>query len=237
MKKIVAAASAALAIGIVSQAAAATATSYDATSHQRSSSDNHSVWLRGFENVVNTAPSNHRFDFAPAGTFVQNGDGTASLSGSVFSQTAAGSGFTVSLILTDIGSITPTVKASHGLMPVIDEYYQVGTGSKLTGFGAYAGLVLNLTQNTGGNNHYSQLGESANDKTANYGFSTWVFYQAASVADGCTSSFCANASQKRQGDFNLDLTPDVDNIVPIPGAAVLMGGVLAGFGAMRRRKK
>ncbi|HEX3557099.1 MAG TPA: SdrD B-like domain-containing protein [Thermoanaerobaculia bacterium] len=158
----------------------------------------HSFWLPG----IGTD-----FVFTPnPGSFVTNGNGTATLTGTVHSKSSFNNGFTVSVTFTGYQSTIPPGSPKEELFPQsyvpngpIDpstwSYYTGYTGT-LTGTGNYAGAVINIAL-TG---PAFQVGVGANGKNANYGASGWflwnVVHQPASGPALQTTG---------QGDINIDL--------------------------------
>jgi hypothetical protein len=78
---------------------------------------------------------------------------------------------------------------------------QNGEGAELTGFGGYAGSLLNLTHAPSNNYYAFQYGAGANNFNANFGFGGWFNYNGTFV----TSPTAAPSQQFGAGDFSLDL--------------------------------
>ena len=83
-------------------------------------------------------------------------------------------------------------------------YYEMATGSKLTGRGRNQGNTINLSHAPSNFKYGFQIGEAANNKNSNYGMSGWFFYT-------------NRSGNVVQGDFNLDVT-NCAAIPPPPNA-------------------
>ncbi|MEP7012998.1 MAG: SdrD B-like domain-containing protein, partial [Acidobacteriota bacterium] len=165
----------------------------------QSVSANHVLWLPG----IGTD-----FQFSPIdGTFVRNADGTAHLTGTMYSVSAPTHGFTVDLTFAGYtatagaGSPKKELAASAYSQnggPVNTaswNYYKTFTGT-LKGVSAYAGASITIT-NTG---PAFQMGVGANNKNLNFGGSGWYLWN---VTSQPTSGSALTATG--QGDINLDV--------------------------------
>src|SRR6185369_13747300 len=161
----------------------------------------HAVWLPG----IGT-----NFVFIPTpGSFVQLPDGTATLTGTVFSKTNLQNGFTVDVQLSGYRTTPPSGSPKKDLSadaydnnggpvdPSTWVYYTSFTGT-LTGLDNYAGAVLTLTR-TG---PAFQVGFGANNKNINFGASAWFIWNVTRQPDNG-----ATLTATGQGDFNIDLFP------------------------------
>jgi hypothetical protein len=156
----------------------------------------HAVLFAQLDPSVATPDSNYRFVFAPTpGSFVENADGSARLSGTLSAIYAANRGF--NLDVTFAGPFTnPAIPinatfeelgqncyvAPYGFGGTVDprtfKYYTSYAGGigVLTGTGAYAGAIIHITpKSTGG--FIAQVGNGANGKNVTFGLSGWFNWQ------------------------------------------------------------
>ncbi len=148
------------------------------------------------------------FGGAP-GQFVDNGDGTATLTGTVYSRSNPNRKWQISVNLT--GQVAPPTPAPAGspklelpgssYVPTgpIDPAtwsYQTGLTGTLTGLGDYAGAVINLSRFDAA----WQEGVGANGKNRFYGASAWLNVV---VAQQPTVGTLTPTSH---GDFNLNIS-------------------------------
>ena len=162
-------------------------------------SGGHSLWLPGVATDL-------VFDPTP-GTFTQNADGTATLTGTAYSAGNPANGFEVSVQLTGFttvpaaGSPKKELKSSSyeengGPIDTSTWWYYTSYSGTLTGVGGWSGAVIAI-QITG---PAFQVGVGANGKNGNFGASAWFTWQ---VTSQPTSG--AHLQSSGQGDFNLDL--------------------------------
>ncbi len=236
MKKLIA--TAVFALTFAGAASAATITAeYDATSAVGSGAD-HSIWISGGLG----AGIGSDFDFDPAGRFTLYDDGTATLKGSIVSQTRADAGFTLSFDYDSVfDGFTPKFKSENGSKEVLGStFFRDMEGGTLIGTGVLAGLNLSVSRKPVDGPYATQIGPSngtdngANNKNKNFGMANWFMIN----VDSATCSVCSGNSvianlNGKQGDVNVDLAA-----VPIPAAGYLMfGGLFALAGLRRRRRK
>ena len=159
----------------------------------------HALWLPGIgEDFV--------FDPSP-GSFVEHGDGTATLSGTLSRKSRPNQGFEMVAALegfteeTPAGSPKKELKSSayvgNGgpIDPSTWTFYTSWTGT-LTGTGDFAGAVLTL-ESTGS---ALQIGAGANGKNTNNGMSSWLTWTVVSQPDSG-----ATLRSNRRGDINMDI--------------------------------
>ncbi len=162
-------------------------------------SGGHAIWLPG----IGT-----NFVFTPTpGTFVQFGDGTAILSGTVFSKTNSQNGFVVDVQLSGLRTNPPpgspkkdlsssAYSNNDGPIDTARWFYYTNFTGTLTGLSNYAGAVLNIVR-TGPS---FQVGFGASGKNINFGASAWFNWtvvQQPNIGPRLTTN--------GQGDFTLDL--------------------------------
>jgi hypothetical protein len=148
------------------------------------------------------------FVFSPvAGSFVENPDGTAQLTGTVVSSSTPGKSFLVNVSLSGLTTIPPAGSPKKDLESCAYSenggpantatwhYYTNYTGT-LTGQGDFAGAVLTLAP-TG---PAFQVGVGANNKNVKFGASSWFIW---TVTQQPSSG--SPLPITGQGDFNLDI--------------------------------
>ncbi len=183
----------------------------DATTH-------HAVWMPG----IGTD-----FVFSPTpGSFVENLDGTALLSGTIAKVSNPSQGFTVVVNLSGRTSVAPPGSPKKDLKdcaydedggPVDTDtwYYYPTYSGTLTGTGDYAGAVLTIVP-TG---PAFQVGLGANNKNIKFGASSWFIWTVATQP-----SAGAPLPVTGQGDFNIE----IGDCVPsqgTPGTGSICGKV------------
>jgi serine-aspartate repeat-containing protein C/D/E len=149
------------------------------------------------------------FVFTPSpGGFVVNGDGTAHLTGALWSVSDPTKGFTVDVQLSGYTTVAPAGSPKKELQPAaykenggpVDtstwSYFTAYTGT-LTGSGDYAGAVMTITR-TG---PAFQIGIGANGKNLNFGGSGWFLWTMTHQP-----SLGAPMQANGQGDINIDMT-------------------------------
>ena len=178
----------------------------------------HAIWF---------AQGTNDYVFAPgAGSLIEYDDGTAIISGTVYSISQPGSGFAVELLLEGRTSIAPPDSPKKELFdsayienfgPVDTAtwyYYESFTGS-MTGVGDLDGVFYTLSRRGAA----FQIGVGASGKNLEPGASGWFW---ATDAHG----------NEIRGDLNLNLTA-----VPVPAALPLMLTALVALGLTRRRAR
>lgn len=211
---------------------------------------NHALWMPGLENGVG-----NDFVFTAAtglGTFTENVDGTATLTGMVLSETHADRGWNLNVILngrtTNVLPGSPkkelrsiSYSENGGPVDTADwHYYGEENGNStyignfiglLGGTGEYEGATLALT----GFGANFQVGEGANGKNIDFGASGWFSWIVS--AQPTNTNIWLNDSPNH-GDFNLYFGDDPGNTqTPEPSTIVLLGSGLAGLAWFRTRRK
>ncbi len=152
----------------------------------------HSIWING-----------DSYSFAPLGSFVENPDGTASLTGIALRQTNNNQGFYVDIQFSDRvvfgdANFPPTGSPKDPIgSPDVDSwtYYETTTGT-LTGILGYEGGLVSVTRR----GEAFQVGDGANHKDADFGASGWLTTTIVSQPDNAPFVFST------QGDINIDLS-------------------------------
>lgn len=177
------------------------------------------------------------FDFVTPGLFSVYSDGSATLTGTVSSD-SLGSKYSYDVSVTFQAEQTATPKtelkakaySKNGgpVDPSTWSFFSMISGT-LTGVGHYAGTTLNLFEAPVSGLHPFQVGFGANGKNVGLGGSGW-FLHTSDASVNCST----NPSDCLRGDFNLDLVA-----APIPAAGLLLPAALGamGFASRRRRKK
>ncbi len=114
-------------------------------------------------------------------------------------------------------------------------FFDIGTGSTISGLGSLAGLSYDITDKTN-SAHPAQVGVDANALADNdkNGMSFWFNW--AKTSDANSNIIYANGGS---GDFNLNLADNPDpniNDVPLPAAGWLLIAAFGGLAAAKRRK-
>lgn len=163
----------------------------------------HALWLPGIATD---------FYFVPAGTFVENADGTGFIAGTVVSASDPSKCFTVDVQLSGRTSIAPpgspkkdlkdcAYSENGGPVDTSAWYYYTSYTGTLTGCGSYAGAVLTIAP-TG---PALQVGLGASGKNLHLGLSSWFLWQVTSQPDVGSALPVAG-----QGDFNLDIVDCIE---------------------------
>ena len=245
MRRLLSIAAAAAAFSFFSVASATTFSATSAVSDPtlHGGNSDHSVWLPFFESLSGTPLNGNSngsdFDFVPEGFFVVNPDGSAQLTGTIFSQVDPSFAFEVVVDFIGLagpGSGGPKQElracAYNGGCGNIDpntwSYFSL-TGGTFTGLGSLAGIAFDVTERPENNVHPAQTGVGANNKNGNVGLSVWFYL---TLTGQCDNVLCDDIAQLDRivGDFNLNLSE-----TPLPAGVLLFLTGLAGFGAARRR--
>ncbi len=214
------------------------ATKADKDSTYYGGSGGHAVWLPDIQAQISGLNS-PKFLFNGDGVFTEFDDGTATLTGTAFSEQDPTKSFLVNLTMSSFSSSPKKELKSNAYKnndPVDTStwrYYFMDSGS-LIGTGDFAGLDLALSHRPSDGRYGFQVGVGANGKNINLGMSGWFSY----VVTGNTTGYSINNSTR--ADFNLDLEMTFDsenNEVDVaePISLGLMGMGLAAFGIRRRR--
>lgn len=171
----------------------------------------HALWLdkNGTDYVFGDHP----------GSFVELGDGTARLTGTVFSASDPSRGFEIDVSFSGFTTTTPpgspklelhsaAYVANGGPIDPATWWYYTGFSGTLTGVGSLAGALVDLTR-TG---PAFQVGVGANNKNLAFGASGWFTWTVVSQPDA------GHLAPTGRGDFNVDLD---DECVPGPGTGTL----------------
>ncbi len=173
------------------------------------SAASHSLWLPDID-------KNLHFD--DTSRFIENGDGTATLTGRVVSGSNANRGFDVQVDIS--GYIAPWEPTPSGSPKELNSKYRIENGgpvdhntwryytnfeATLTGFGDWEGGVLNVARR----GPSFQIGLGGNAKNTSYGGAIWISYSIASQPTGNPEAFKGN-----RGDFNMSFT-DCEKLKPI----------------------
>ena len=166
-----------------------------------SSAASHSLWLPDID-------KNLHFD--DSGRFIENGDGTATLTGRVVSASDPNRGFDVQVNIS--GYIAPWEPTPSGSPKELKDKYRIENGGPvdpdtwryytnfegiLTGFGDWEGGVLSLVRR----GPAFQVGLGGNAKNTSYGGASWISYTIVSQPTNNSSAFQGN-----RGDFNVSFT-------------------------------
>lgn len=176
------------------------------------------------------------FDFETPGIFRVYSDGSATLTGTVFSDTLGSTyAYDVSVKFQAATTYTPKKELRSAAYvgnggpvdPSSWSFFNMVAGS-LTGLGNLAGTTLSLFEAPVTGKHPFQVGFGANGKNVGFGGSGWFLHSAIAGVD-CTQT----PSACLKGDFNIDLVA-----APVPAAGLLFPAALGALGfASRRRRK
>src|ERR1043166_7881266 len=181
------------------------------------SGGDHAVWLPG----IGTD-----FIFFPVpGSFIENPDGTAQISGTVVRSGDHNKGFQVSVSLSGRTSVTPpgspkkdlqdcAYKEHGGPIDTDTWHYYTNYTETLAGVGDYAGAVLTIVP-TG---PAFQVGFGANSKNLKFGASSWFIWTVTHQPNQGSA-----LQTTGQGDFNLDI---FDCTLTALGTASICGSIL-----------
>lgn len=202
--------------------------------------NDHAIWLPFFRTLAGTPLQGNAdaasFDFVWDGSLEFDSSGNGTLSGSIQSQVDSDFGFDVVFNFSAVsgpGADGPKLElfnsayvANGGSIdPSTWDFFTLTSGT-FTGVDSLAGLNFDVEQR---GSFPLQLGVGANGKNGNLGASVWFNLYTSST---CENSLCnALDDMTLRGDINIDVAP-----VPVPGAFLLFGTGLVGFGAARRKK-
>jgi hypothetical protein len=180
----------------------------------------HAVWMPGISTNLIFSPT--------PGSWTENPDGSATLTGTLRSRTNYGCGFIVNVNLSGKTTTPPPgspkkdhdagVYVDHGgpVDPTTWHYYPNFTGT-LTGFGnCWTGAVLMITR-TG---PAWQVGVGANGKNVRLGISAWFNWMV--VNQRLNGPALPDGKDPKHGDFNLDIVvcpPCPTCAIPYPFAS------------------
>lgn len=224
--------------------ASASVISFDVTSSQTDTSIsrlNDSSFTAGIQffnsaNDTTGIPQNRFFDFYEPGRLTIEYDGSATLTGRLVSREDPNFAFDVvyNLESSGVGPDGPVLRnffnsalaENGGPISAADfEFFNIINGT-FSGVGDFAGLNFDITQA----HSPLQIGTGASGKNADLGIAAWFLLN---INGDCTSAFCRQfEGVSVRGDIHADISP-----VPVPGAFLLFGTGLVGFGAARRKKK
>ena len=219
MKKMLLLAAVAAPALAMSTPAAASIIEYKVTD-ATSSTCPHGLWV----NNLRTNNCQKHFSFQDGTTFTQDTDaGTATFTGTALN--SIGEIATLDLLFSgfqDALTSSQDYKGGGGSYnPATMDFYNTASGSITIGSSTYS---LNpadpLTDDT-----TLQIGPGANDKTGDFGGSSWLNFLDPSGA------------ALKHWDINFDLALHPGTPVPAPGGLALFGLALAGLWAGRRRKR
>ncbi len=160
---------------------------------------NHAFWLPG----IGTD-----FQFSPVdGTFVRNADGTAHLTGTMYSLSSPTHGFQVDILFSGYTATTPPGSPKKELSAgAYVENGGVADSASWSYYTSYSGTLVGVSAYAGGSISISstgpafQLGVGANNKNLHFGGSGWYQWQVTSQPSGGETLVGSG-----QGDINLDL--------------------------------
>ena len=165
--------------------------------------NSHAVWLSKY--TASNANTKFHFD-QDGGKLIQFSDGSATIRGTIINPNNVNDSWEVQLNITDkkswdewsaLGRSWKGNSNTVGNNYLDWDYYIMDTNpanpSQLIGLGDNAGKVKTLEHRPANYNFGFQVGQAANDKDGDFGFSGWFTYQ-------------NDQGNYVQGDFNLDLS-------------------------------
>ena len=182
----------------------------------------HAVWLPGLDAFIQAPacdPANgaasgtdgFKYVFSPAGSFVENLNDTANLTGHVESTLHPGYGFNVNVTFTGfttspcgmpMDELEPSCYKPSGPVDPSTWHFYTGASGTLTGTGNYAGAVVNIFP-AGGMGCF-QVGDGASGKNVQYGASGWFDY---TIMSQPTNPAFQLQQGGRTADFNFNCSP------------------------------
>ena len=185
----------------------------------------YALWLPGADgqyfpppcdpNYANPGTDGFRYVFSPPGTFTENANNTATLTGHVESTIHPGYGWDINFTFTGY-----TTTAPCSTMPMLElepscyvppygtggpvdpatwHYYTTFTGT-LTGTGNYAGGQLTVTSFM----NCPQVGDGASGKNIDYGASGWFEWEVVSQPTNPAFHLKSSTTAGRHGDINFN---------------------------------
>jgi hypothetical protein len=170
----------------------------------------------GFKYVFTPGPNNTT---ETAGTFTENSNGTATLTGHLESTLHPGYGFDVNVSWSGLTTNPNTTGCNGPLLellascysnqggpvnPATWHFYSSVTSATLTGTGFYAGAIVQLTPVM----HCFQVGDGASGKNIAPGASGWFSWVVLHQPNDSPTHCIRNASQvNRTADFNFNCQP------------------------------
>ena len=159
-------------------------------------------WIYGAGGLSNA------YDFQN-GSFVEYTDGTARLTGTAVNLSNANVIFAVDVTFSGrTNSGAGKANSSCGIHPQNDWYYYTSTTGTLTGQGALAGALVNITRD--GDPYQVGTGANLNDRW-NFGASGWLLY---SIVSQPNNSSIQIQSGNRRLDFNIRLSGNAAPCAP-----------------------
>lgn len=251
MKKLVLAAAAAVTLIGAQASAAITHQMSNATPHLQ----HHGLWLSNFIKDSNgkTIGAGKNWSLQPTSTITFNNSRTlARVNASVVNRLESSFGFDIFVELkldqtppalpycqsNDCKNVLNGSQGAQARQDFIDQmtYYEYGEAT-LTGTGNLAGVTAVMTDHSSGR-HPFQWGLGGDAFTEFLGGSGWFNIAFSGTAADDLGYQLMTSAQRMHGDLNFRAgpgLPDINNPVPVPGAALLMGSALAGFIARRKR--
>ena len=222
MKKQIAMAGAVLSLGLMATPAHADILNYS-VSNATGGSCPHGLWTN---NTFTSNSCNKKYAFQDGTMFSVDTDaGTGTFTGTAINQLGevATLDLTLSGLLDSLDGTGFDYKAGGGPYdPSVQDYFTSAMGTIMIGGATY---TLNPSDPFAGNTVF-QFGVGANDKTGDFGGSSWI-----NMLDPHNNALA-------HWDINFDLTHKPGTPVPAPAGLLLFGLGLAGaWGARRARRK